>query len=159
MENKGKGIPFILFNLDKTTYAIESAWVLQMEMIGQITPVPNSPPFIEGVTFLRGMVIPVINLRVRFGKERKPFDLSARLMVLEKDGKRFGLVVDSSREFLEISPESIQPPPETLTELAGRYLKGIILLEERPVIILDPEELIKMIDLGTNENEIEERRE
>ena len=72
---------YILFSLAGTTYALRSEQVLHMEMLEHVTPVPNAPAFVEGVVFSRGQVVPVINLRARFGFERIDSTLRTRLLV------------------------------------------------------------------------------
>ena len=72
-------------------------------MVEQVTPVPNAPPFVEGVVFSRGQVVPVINLRVRFGFERNGRDLRTRLLVVEAGGRDVGLLADEAREFVTIA--------------------------------------------------------
>jgi purine-binding chemotaxis protein CheW len=134
---------FILFTLAGTTYGIRSGHVQQMEMVEHFTQVPNAPPFVEGVVFLRGKVIPAINLRARFGFERVPYDLRTRLIVTQSGGRTVGFVVDAAREFVSISSAAIQPPPDAISGLSGRYLEGIATLGDRLVMILDVEEIIK----------------
>jgi len=133
--------PFILFDLAGATYAVRSREIQQLEMIGAITPVPNAPPFVDGVVSVRGQVIPVVNLRGRFGFPRVPFDLRSRLLVVRRDGRTVGFAVDSAREFASISPDAIQPPPEGVSGLNGRYLEGLAHLGERLVLILDMTDL------------------
>ncbi len=77
LDNLNDSEPFILFELAGTTYALRSQVVQQMEMIEQITPVPNAAPFVEGVVFSRGQVIPAVNLRVRFGLEKTAIETLA----------------------------------------------------------------------------------
>ena len=81
-------------------------------MVGQLTPVPNAPPFVDGVTSVRGRVIPAVSLRARFGFERVPHDLRTRLVVVRAGGRVVGLIVDNAREFAAIPATSIQPPPD-----------------------------------------------
>ena len=81
-----------------------------MEMVEHVTAVPNAPAFVEGVVFSRGQVVPVINLRVRFGFERAPRDLRTRLLVVEVGGRPVGLLADEAREFVAIADAAIQPP-------------------------------------------------
>src|SRR6202051_2943782 len=104
-----------------------------MEMVKNVTPVPNAPPFVEGVVFSRGQVVPVVNLRRRFGFEKVPNDLRTRLVVVANGGRSVGLLVDTAREFVAIAAESIQPPPEALSGLSGKYLQSIARLGERLV--------------------------
>jgi purine-binding chemotaxis protein CheW len=134
--------PFIFFELANTTYGIRSKLVQQMEMVEQITPVPNAPSFVEGVVFSRGQVIPTLNLRVRFGFEKVPYDARTRLIVINTGGRIVGVIADTAREFISIPVNSIQPPPEAIAGLSGKYLSGIATLGDRIVLILNVEELL-----------------
>lgn len=133
--------PFILFDLAGATYGVRSREVQQLEMIGAVTPVPNAPPFVDGVVSVRGQVIPVVNLRSRFGFPRQPFDLRSRLLVMRREARTVGFAVDSAREFASIPANAIQPPPEGISGLNGRYLEGMAHLGERLVLILDMTDL------------------
>jgi purine-binding chemotaxis protein CheW len=134
--------PFILFKLDNTTYGIPSKVVQQMEMIEKITPVPNAPSFVEGVVYTRGQVIPAINLRVKFGFEKIPYDLRTRLIVIHSQNRTVGLIVDTAKEFIVVPENSIQPPPEQISSSHNQYLSGIATLDHRIVLILDLEKLL-----------------
>ncbi len=138
---------YILFELVGTTYGLRSRVVQQMEMVEHITPVPNAPPFVEGVVFSRGQVVPAINLRRRFGFEKVPHDLRTRLVVVAHAGRCVGLLVDAAREFVAIPTDAIQPPPEALSGLSGKYLQGIARLGERLVLILDIDELLNLTEI------------
>ena len=129
---------YILFTVAGTTYALPSGEVRHMEMLEGVTRVPNAPPFVDGVVFSRGQVVPVVNLRARFGFERAAYDLRARLIVVQAASRVIGLVVDSAREFVNIPPESIQPPHEALAGMSGRYVEGVASLgDKRLVLTLD----------------------
>lgn len=136
---------FILFTLVGTTYAVRTRDVHHIEMVEEITPVPNAPAFVEGVVFSRGHVVPVVNLRARFGFERVAPDVRARLLVVQALGRTVGLLVDSAREFAGIAGDLIKPPQDALTGLNGRYLEGIAVLNDRIVLILD---LAAVIDVA-----------
>ncbi len=129
--------PFILFELSGTTYGVRSRFVQQIEMIDDVASVPNAHPAVEGVVLVRGQVIPALNLRTRFGFEKIERDLRSRLVVINTDKRVVGLVVDTAREFLKISTDSIEPPPEALTGLSGHYLEGIATIDERMILILN----------------------
>ena len=133
---------YILFVVAGTTYGIRSVDVQHMEIVEQVTPVPNAPPFVDGVALSRGEVVPVMNLRARFGFERMERGLRSRLLVVGVDGRRVGLLADEAREFVNIAAESIQPPNEAVTGLNGNYLDGIATLGGRIVMILNVRELI-----------------
>ena len=135
---------YILFEIAGTTFGVSSRSVQQMEMIEHITPLPNAPPFVDGVVFTRGEVIPAVNLRVRFGFNRIPHTTRTRLIVTNTNGRTIGLLVDSAREFMSISNEAVQPPPDSMTGLSGKYLKGIVTIGDRVVLIIDLDELVKV---------------
>jgi purine-binding chemotaxis protein CheW len=137
---------YVLCELAGATYAVRSDDIEQLEMVGQLTPVPNSPPFVEGVTSVRGRVIPAVSLRARFGFEREPYTLRSRLIVVRTDGRSVGLIVDNAREFASIPESSIQPPPEGLAEMSTRHLRGVTHLGERLVLVLDVSELLRAND-------------
>jgi chemotaxis signal transduction protein len=138
--------PFILFRLADTTYAVRSEAVQHVDMVGQITPIPDAPPFLDGVALVRGQMIPAINLRVRFGFERIPYDLAARLVVVRTAGRTVGLIVDAAREFLAIAAGAIQPPPEPVSDLSGDWVEGIAALGDRMVVVLNIDEVIRLAD-------------
>ena len=145
--------PFVLFELAQTTYAVASEFVQQMEMVEHITPVPNAPAFVDGVVFARGQVVPVVNLRARFGFSRIGCDSKTRLIVVGLEGRTVGLLVDSAREFITLAPDAIKPPPEAMTGLSGKYLAGIATVGERVVLILEVNEVLNFQDVISNISE------
>jgi purine-binding chemotaxis protein CheW len=128
---------YILFTIAGTTYALRTRDVAHIEMVEQITGVPNASPFVDGVVFSRGQVVPALNLRARFGFDKVPHDLRTRLLVVQSDGRNVGLLVDSAREFLAIPPTAVQPPNQALTGISGQYIEGIANLNDRLILILD----------------------
>jgi purine-binding chemotaxis protein CheW len=128
---------YILFTVADTTYALPSQQVAHVEMVDQITRVPNAPPFVDGVVFSRGQVVPAVNMRARFGFERADRDLRTRLLVVQAGGRSVGLLVDACREFLTLPPGAIQPPGESLTAMSTRYITGIATLDGRLIVILN----------------------
>ncbi|MBX9679993.1 MAG: chemotaxis protein CheW [Gemmataceae bacterium] len=128
---------YVLFELAGTAYAIPSSDVQRMEMVEEITPVPNAPAYVEGGVITRGKVVPAVNLRMRFGFERAEFTLATRLIVVAQGSRLVGLIVDSAREFVKISAEAIQPPPEALAGTSGRYVRGVASATDRLILILD----------------------
>jgi purine-binding chemotaxis protein CheW len=133
---------YILFTVAGTTYAVLSDQVRHMEMVEQVTPVPNAPPFVEGVVFSRGQVVPVLNLRVRFGFERIARDLRTRLVVVDVAGRTIGLLADDAREFVSIAEAAIQAPTDAIGGLSSNYVAGIATIGERIVLILELDHVI-----------------
>jgi len=128
---------YILFSVAGTTYALRTRDVTHIEMIEQITSVPNAAAFVDGVVFSRGQVVPALNLRARFGFDRAPHDVRTRLLVVQSEGRSIGLVVDSAREFLAIADSAVQPPNQALAGISGQYIAGIANLNDRLILILD----------------------
>lgn len=128
---------YILFSLAGTTYALSSEEMRHMEMIEQITPVPNAASYLEGVVLSRGQIVPVLNLRARFGFEKVAPDLRTRLLVLQCGDRWVGLLVDSAREFVKIPSGSIEPPSSAITGLSTDYLRGIATVDGRLILVLD----------------------
>ena len=137
---------YILCELAGAIYALRSDDIEQLEMVGPITPVPNAPGFVDGVTSVRGRVIPVVNMRARFGFARNAHDLRTRVVVVRSQGRSVGLIVDGAREFAEIPPATIQPPPDGLADMSSKYLRGMAHLGERLILVLDVTELLELTD-------------
>ncbi len=133
---------YILFTIAGTTYALRSRDVQHMDMVETVTRVPNAAPFVDGVVFSRGQVVPAVNLRARFGFERVPYDMRTRLMFVQAAGRSVGLVVDGAREFLRLSDQQIQPPQDTLAGMSGRYVQGIASVSNRLILVLNIEQLL-----------------
>jgi len=149
----GAGEPFVLFELDGTTYALRSSDVQQLEMIEHITPVPNSPAAVEGVVFSRGQVIPAMSLRTRFRLPKVELDLRSRLVIVRSGDRNIGLIVDAAREFRRIPPEAIKPPPDSLNATSGQYLEGIASVDDRLILILNLHEIIRTVEESAAEVE------
>lgn len=138
---------YIVFAVAGTTYALSSTEVAHVELVENVTSVPNAPGYIDGVVFSRGAVVPALNLRARFGFPKAPYDARTRLIIVQRDGRTIGMVVDSAREFIRIPAEAIHPPSEGLNALSGRYLKGVATLGDRIVLVLDVEQVLNVGEL------------
>ena len=137
---------YILFSVAGTTYALPSQQVAHVEMVEQVTRVPNAAAFVDGVVFSRGQVVPAVNMRVRFGFERADRDLRTRLLVVQAGGRSVGLLVDGCREFLTIPAASVQPPGDSLAGASTRYIAGIATLNDRLIVILNLGALLDSAD-------------
>jgi purine-binding chemotaxis protein CheW len=134
---------YILFGVAGTTYALKSQDVLHVEMVEHVTPVPNATACVEGVVFSRGQVVPVINLRARFGFDRVAITPRSRLIVVQHETRRVGLLADDSREFIRISDAAIKPPHEAIGGLSGNYLEGVATLGDRIVLVLSVRDIVE----------------
>ena len=133
---------YILFGVAGTTYAAPSRQVRHIEMVDEVTAVPNAAAHVEGVVFSRGEVVPVVNLRVRFGFERAARDIRSRLLVVDAGGRTVGLLADEAREFVRIPEAAVQPPAASISGLSSNYIDGVATLGDRIVLLLDIEDVI-----------------
>jgi purine-binding chemotaxis protein CheW len=138
----------VVFLVAGTSYALRSEDVRHMEMIEQITPVPNAAAYLEGVVFSRGQIVPVLNLRARFGFERAPHTLQSRLVVVQSDERWIALVVDSAREFVSIPASAIEPPSHAITGPGAHYLTGIATINGRLILVLDIGNVLQTSDVS-----------
>ena len=139
--------PCILFEIAGTAYGVPALDVHQVDMIDQVTPVPNAPPFVEGLVYARGKVIPVLSLRRRFGFPPIPYDLSSRLVVVRFDDRLVGLAVDSAREFAYLDLDQMQSAPAEVLGTDREAIRGVLTTNERLVIFLDFAKLTIVTDV------------
>lgn len=132
----------VSFILHGEEYAVEITKVKEIILHDGVTKVPQMPDFIEGIINLRGTVIPVIDLRKRFGLPCPVSDDHTRIVVTRMEERIVSLIVDSVSQVLKIPQSSIQPPPDTIAGLAGEYLTGIGKVDDRLIILLDIEKIM-----------------
>lgn len=132
----------VSFRLADEEYGIEIKKVREIILVGEITRVPQTPPYVKGLINLRSTVIPIIDLKLRFGlPETEPTD-ETRIVVANVAGKTIGVIVDAVSEVLRISQEQIAPPPPTVAGLGREYLVGLARLKERLLILLNIEKIM-----------------
>jgi purine-binding chemotaxis protein CheW len=135
---------YVLFELAGASYALRSESVQHIEMLDQITMVPNAHRAIDGVVFSRGQVIPALNLRARFGFPRQEKNNRTRIIFAQVNHRLVGLIVDSAREFKKIPSSTIRPIEQTLAGVAGNYLKGLATISGKLVLLLDLEAVLNL---------------
>jgi len=116
--------------------------VQEINRMVEITRVPNSPDYVEGVINLRGKVIPIIYMRKRLGMPAKPLDKDTRIIVVEIDKKVIGFIVDSVNEVLRINKSITEPPPSMVAGIDSDFITAIAKLEDRLLILLDLEKIL-----------------
>jgi purine-binding chemotaxis protein CheW len=131
----------VTFHLDGEEFAVDILKVQEIIRMMDLTRVPNTPEFIQGVINLRGKVVPVIGLRQRFGLPHREGDAQSRIVVVEVAGTVAGLVVDSVSEVLRISEAVVEPPPK-LVRMDRDYISGVGKLPDRLLMLLDVDRLM-----------------
>lgn len=132
-----KDLHIVGFRVGTETFGVAIHTVHEIVRLMDITAVPDAPDFIEGVINLRGKIIPVIDLRKRFGEKQITTSRKNRILVAEIGTKMVGLVVDAASEVLKIPPTEVDPPPNVFEEGELNYVTGVGKLGSRLIILVD----------------------
>jgi len=143
---KDQILQLVTFSLENEIYAVDILNVQEINRITGITKVPNAPSYVEGVINLRGKVIPVINLRKKFGLYTKDADESSRIIIMDIQGVTYGLMVDSVSEVLRIPSDIVEPPPPMASSMSGMFIRGIAKLENKLIILINIDRLMAQSD-------------
>ncbi|HHY70766.1 MAG TPA: purine-binding chemotaxis protein CheW, partial [Thermoanaerobacterales bacterium] len=141
---KGK---FLTFLLGKEVYAIEIKFVIEIIGIQPITELPESPTYVKGIINLRGKIIPVMDVRLRFKKKPVEYNDRTCIIVVEVQDISVGLIVDNVSEVLSITDEDIVPPPDMNKRTENKYIKAIGKVGNEVKLILDCEKLMNDDDV------------
>ena len=142
-------LQLVTFSVANEEFGVDILKVQEIIRMMEVTKVPNAPTFVDGVINLRGKVIPVVDLRKRFGLEVQEHDKNTRIVVMEICGTVTGFVVDSVSEVLRIPANTVEPPPPVVAGIESEYISGVGKLEDRLLIMLDLDKL-----LSTDEMEL-----
>ncbi len=132
----------VLFRVGAAEYALPAADVLQMESYAGATPIPGAPAFVAGVVQVRGRVLPVVDLRARFGLPPVEPSLDRRIVVGQHRDRPVALLVDSAREVLALEADDFRPPPPMVSEEAEGLVKAVAQVGPRLILLLDFPKLI-----------------
>ena len=137
---------FLTFRIGKEEFAISIHHVIEIIGIQRITDIPDMPPYVKGVINLRGKVIPVLDVRLRFGLEERPYDDRTCIIVVKLDQNPVGLIVDSVSEVIDIPLDQIDPPPSVNKGAESQFVQGLGKVGDTVKIILDLEKILKGAD-------------
>jgi purine-binding chemotaxis protein CheW len=127
----------VSFNIREDEFAVDIGEVQEIIKMQSITHVPKAPSFVEGVINLRGVIVPIMSLRERFGIEKTENTKSTRIMIINLDDKRIGLIVDAVSEVLRIAVSAIKEPPQDAIGESAGFVKGMVNVGDRLIIVLD----------------------
>jgi purine-binding chemotaxis protein CheW len=143
-----KDLQVVGFRIGRETFGLPIAIVREIVRVPEITPVPNAPEYIEGVINLRGRIIPVVDLRKRFGQEATALSKKSRVVVVELNGRAVGLIVNSASEVLRLPPSEIEKPHTVFQEGELDYITGVGKIQGRLIILLDLNRILQRAELG-----------
>ena len=142
-----KELQIVGFRIGRETFGLPISLVHEIVRPPEITNVPHAPEYVEGVMNLRGRIVPVIDLRRRFGGAAIANSRKNRVLVVDVESRAVGLMVDSASEVLKISDAQIEPPPNVLTEAATSYVTGVAKHQGRLIILVDLKRILQSGEL------------
>jgi purine-binding chemotaxis protein CheW len=145
-ETSGK--EFLAFTLGQEEYGIDILRVQEIRGYEQVTRIANAPEFIKGVVNLRGTIIPVVDMRIKFRLGTPTYDQFTVVIILNIGGRVMGMVVDSVSDVTTLTPEQVKPAPEMGTTFDSDYLIGLGTLNERMLILVDIDKLMSSDEMG-----------
>jgi purine-binding chemotaxis protein CheW len=135
-------LQLVSFNIGEEEFGVDILRVQEINRTLAVTRVPNVPEYVDGVINLRGRVIPIVDLRRRFGMERREHDKNTRIIVVELSGQILGFVVDAVREVLRIPRSVTEPPPQLIGGVREEYITAVGKLDDRLLILLDLDKVL-----------------
>lgn len=144
---------FLTFTLGCEEYAIDILKVQEIRGYVAVTPIIGAPDFMKGVMNLRGTIVPVIDLRIKFGLGNAQYNSFTVVVVLKILSRTIGIVVDSVSDVLQLKPDQVRPAPQFGALMDAGYLMGLGALEDRMLILVDIEKLITSREMALFESE------
>lgn len=143
---------FLTFTLGSEEYAIDILKVQEIRGYEQPTLIANAPPFIKGVINLRGIIVPIVDLRIKFNLGKVEYTPFTVVIILNVAGRVIGVVVDSVSDVISLTPEQIRPSPDFSATFDTKYILGLASLESRMLIVTDIERLMTSADMELIDN-------
>lgn len=151
-QESSQRLHLVTFSLLGEVFGLPILDVREIIRMTDITPVPQAPGFVEGVINLRGQILPVVDLRKRFGIQAREVDESTRVIVVELTNSAVGLIVDSVSEVLRIPADVVAPPPSLVAgSIGSEYIKGIGHYDERMIILIEMRKVFNEEEMGALE--------
>ncbi|QTF07955.1 chemotaxis protein CheW [Brenneria izadpanahii] len=142
------GQEFLIFTLGDEEYGVDILKVQEIRGYDQVTRIANTPEFIKGVTNLRGVIVPIVDLRIKFAQQEVDYDDNTVVIVLNLGQRVVGIVVDGVSDVLSLTADQIRPAPEFAVTLSTEYLTGLGSLGERMLILVDIEKLLSSEEMA-----------
>jgi purine-binding chemotaxis protein CheW len=147
-DHDGAGKEYLAFRLGAEEYGIDILKVQEIRGYETVTRIANAPAFIKGVVNLRGIIVPVVDMRIKFNLGEPTYDQFTVVIILNVGGRVVGMVVDSVSDVTTLAPEQIKPAPEMGAALDTDYLIGLGILDQRMLILVDIDRLMASEEMG-----------
>ena len=142
---------YLTFRLSQEEYGIDILKVQEIRGYEAVTRIANAPEFIKGVINLRGIIIPVVDMRIKFNLGEPVYDQFTVVIILNINGRVVGMVVDSVSDVTTLTPEQVKPAPEMGTAFSSDYLVGLGTIDERMLILVNIDKLMSSEEMGLME--------
>lgn len=139
----------VVFSLGREEFAVEVTQVREIMRMEEITRMPKSPHFVEGIINLRGQIIAVIDLAKRLNLESAERSAESRIIVVEAEDVKVGMIVDSVSEVLRVSADAVEPSPTLAADVAAAYLQGVVKQDNRLIILLDLTKVLSLDEMAS----------
>ena len=143
-----KALEFLAFTLGREEYGIDIQKVQELRGYDAVTRIANAPEYIKGVVNLRGIIVPIIDMRIKFNLGTPTYDQFTVVIILNMASRVMGMVVDSVSDVITLSPEQVKPAPEMGSVLDTDYLIGLGTVDERMLILVDIDKLMSSAEMG-----------
>ncbi len=147
----GAGREFLAFTLGREEYGIDILKVQEIRGYEAVTRIANAPEFIKGVINLRGIIIPVVDMRIKFHLGEPVYDQFTVVIILNIKGRVVGMVVDSVSDVITLTTDQIKPAPELGTSFSQEFMIGLGTIGERMLILMDIDKLMSSPEMGLND--------
>lgn len=139
----GDEMKIVAFSLDGKEYALDVKNVVSIEKMERVTRVPHVPHYVKGVINLRGVITPIIDLRLRFNMEPAEYNQNTRIIIANWEEKEVGLIVDEANDVINIQEKDIKPQPDVIGNIQQNYISGVVKIGDRLLIVLKLENILK----------------
>ncbi|MHD0644704.1 chemotaxis protein CheW [Pseudomonas aeruginosa] len=146
--NAGANQEFLVFSLGAEEYAVDILKVQEIRSYDNVTPIPNAPTFIKGVTNLRGNIVPIIDLRLKFNLAQAEYGVHTVVIVVNVANRIVGMVVDGVSDVMTLTGEQMSPSPDMVTSLSSNFITGLGTVGQRMLVIIDIEKLLSVEEMA-----------
>jgi len=144
----GESLEYLAFTLGQEEYGVSIQKVQELRGYDAVTQIANAPEFIKGVVNLRGIIVPIIDMRIKFNLGTPTYDQFTVVVILNINSRVVGMVVDSVSDVITLTPEQIKPAPEIGGAVDTNYLVGLGTIDERMLILVDIDRLMSSNEMG-----------